>query len=111
MALPLALGYIGAKLVPYNLWQAYGRLNLTDGEVFFFFVVFGPLWGFLFLEIYPYLLKPIIGVIIILLEITTLVILMAWQHRQKGTTLIPVYLWVVLFGLILTCQIIVLFIK
>jgi len=111
MALPLALGYIGARLVPYNLWQAYGRLNLTDGEVFFFFVVFGPLWGFLFLEIYPYLLNPIIGAIIILLAITTLVILMAWQHRQKGTTLIPVYLWVVLFGLILTCQIIVLFIK
>jgi len=111
MALPLVVGHIGARLVPYNLWQAYGRLNLTDGEVFFFFVVFGPLWGFLFLEIYPYLLNPIIGAIIIWLAITTLVILMAWQHRQKSTTLIPAYWWAVLFGFILICQIIVLFIR
>jgi len=111
MLFPLMVGYMGARLVPYNLWQAYGRLNLTDGEVFFFFVVFGPLWGFLFLEIYPYLLNPIIGAIIILLAVITLVILMAWQYRQKGNAVIPVYWWIIFLGLILTCQIAVFFIK
>jgi hypothetical protein len=111
MSLPLIVGYLGARLVPYNLWQAYGRLNLTDGEVFFFFVVFGPLWGFLFLEFYPYLLTPVIGAIIILAAITILVLLMAWQYHRKGTTIIPFYWWFIFIGLILACQIAVFFIK
>ena len=105
MLFPLFVGYLGARLVPYNLWQAYGRLNLADGEIFFFFVIFGPLWGFLFLEIYPYLLNPLFGAIIILLAITTLVVLMAWQYRRKGTTVIPFYWWLIFIGLILVCQI------
>ena len=105
MLFPLFVGYLGARLVPYNLWQAYGRLNLADGEIFFFFVIFGPLWGFLFLEIYPYLLNPLFGAIIILLAITTLVVLMAWQYRRKGTTVIPFYWWLIFIGLILACQI------
>jgi hypothetical protein len=111
MLFPLLIGYMGARLVPYNLWQAYGRLNLSDGEVFFFFIVFGPLWGFLFSEIYPYLLNPIIGAIIILLAITTLVTLMAWQYYRKGTTVIPFYWWIIFIGLMIACQIVVFFIK
>ena len=111
MSLPLIVGYLGARLVPYNLWQAYGRLNLSDGEVFFFFVVFGPLWSFLFLEFYPYLLTPVIGAIIILAAITILVLLMTWQYHRKGTTIIPFYWWLIFIGLILACQIAVLFIK
>jgi hypothetical protein len=103
MSFPLMVGYIGARLVPYNLWQAYDRLNLTDGEVFFFFVIFGPLWGFLFLEIHPYLLNPIFGAMIILLAITTLITLMAWQYRRKGTTVIPFYWWIIFIGLIFAC--------
>jgi hypothetical protein len=111
MSIPLVVGYMGARLVPYNLWQVYGRLNLSDGEVFFFFVIFGPLWSFLFLEIYPYLLNPIFGAIITLLAVTTLVILMAWQYSRKGTTIIPFYWWIIFIGLILTCQVAVFFIK
>lgn len=111
MLLPLFVGYLGARLVPYNLWQAYGRLNLADGEIFFFFVIFGPLWGFLFLEIYPYLLNPLFGAIIILLAITTLVILIAWQYSRKNTTIIPFYWWLIIAGLILACQIVTIFIK
>jgi hypothetical protein len=111
MLFPLVVGYMGARLVPYNLWQAYGRLNLADGEVFFFFVIFGPLWGFLFLEIYPYLINPLFGTIIILLTVTTLVILMAWQYSRKNTTVIPFYWWIIFVGLILACQIIAFFVK
>ena len=111
MAFPLMVGYMGARLVPYNLWQAYGRLNLTDGEIFFFFVIFGPLWGFLFLEIYPYLLEPIIGVIILLLVVTILIVLIAWQYHRKGTTVIPFYWWVIFIGIMLICQIAEFFIK
>ena len=69
---------MSAKLVPYNLWQAYGRMHLADGWIFFFFVIFGPFWGLLFLKIYPYLLDSSFGAIIILLAITMLIILMAW---------------------------------
>ena len=111
MVLPLFVGYLGARLVPYNLWRAYGRLNLADGEIFFFFVIFGPLWGFLFLEIYPYLLDPLFGAIITLLAVTTLVILMAWQYSRKNTAVIPFYWWLVIAGLILACQIAAIFIK
>jgi hypothetical protein len=111
ISFPLVIGYIGARLVPYNLWQAYERLNLTDGEIFFFFVIFGPLWGFLFLEIYPYLLNPIFGTMIILLAITTFIILVAWQYRRKGTTVVPFYWWIIFIGLILACQITGFFIK
>jgi transcriptional regulator with XRE-family HTH domain len=111
MSFPLVVGYMGARLVPYNLWQAYDRLNLSDGEIFFFFVVFGPLWGFLFLEIYPYLLNPIFGALIFLLAITTLIILMAWQYRRIGNTVIPFYWWIIFFGFVLACQVAVLFIK
>ena len=105
MSFPLVVGYMGARLVPYNLWQTYGRLSLSDGEIFFFFVIFGPLWGYLFLEIYPYLLEPIFGAAIILFAVTILVVLMAWQYRRKGTTVIPFYWWVIFFGFILICQI------
>ena len=111
MLFPLFVGYLGARLVPYNLWQAYGRLNLADGEIFFFFVIFGPLWGLLFLEIYPYLLDPIFGTIILLLAVTILIVLMAWQYRRKGTTVIPFYWWAIFIGLILICQIVQFFIK
>ena len=111
MLLSIVMGYMSAKLVPYNLWQAYGRLQLADGWIFFFFVIFGPLWGFLFLEIYPYLLDPSFGAIIILLAITMLIILMAWQYRRKGSTVIPIYWWLIFLGLILICQIIALFLK
>ena len=111
MSFPLVVGYMGARLVPFNLWQAYERLSLSDGEVFFFFVIFGPLWGFMFLEIYPYLLNPAFGAMIILLALTTLITLTAWQYRRKGTTVIPYYWWLIFFGFVLACQIAVLFIQ
>ena len=111
MSFSLVVGYMGARLVPYNLWQAYGRLSLSDGEVFFFFIIFGPLWGFLFLEIYPYFLNPIFGAVIILMAVTTFIVLTAWQYHRKGSTVIPLYWWLIFLGLILICQIIEVFVR
>ena len=62
--------YAGARLIPYNLWQAYGRLRIADGWLFFIFLLIGPLWGFLFFETYPILLTPIVGFFTILIAVT-----------------------------------------
>lgn len=105
MSLPLVVGYIGARLVPYNLWQAYGRLELRDGLVFFFFIAFGPLWSLFFLEFYPYLLAPVSGAFIFLAAVFILILLMAWQYHRKATTVIPLSWWLVFWGLVLACQI------
>lgn len=42
----LVIGYACARLVPDNLWRAYKRLALTDGAIFFIFIVVGPFWAF-----------------------------------------------------------------
>jgi transcriptional regulator with XRE-family HTH domain len=71
-ALPVGFGYAGARLVPDNLWRAYGRLRLNDGAIFFIFLFLGPLWGVFFYAYYPWLLTPITAVIIWLSAITIL---------------------------------------
>ncbi len=105
MLFPLIVGYMGARLVPYNLWRAYNRLVLRDGMVFFFFIGLGPLWSLFFLDAYPTLLTPVSGAGIILTAVTALVALMAWQFRRKGTTVIPHSWWLAFWGLVLACQV------
>jgi len=46
-----------------------------------------------------------------LLAISTLVTLTAWQYRQKGTTVIPFYWWIIFVSLVFACQVIIFFIK
>ncbi len=79
----LILGNLGARLVPYNLWRAYGRLDLTDGGIFFIFIVLGPLWGLFFFEFYLSLFTSILGGFTILLAITLVVLIMSWRHRRN----------------------------
>ncbi len=82
MLMPLGMGYVGAREIPYSLWRAYGRLRLRDGGIFFIFILLGPFWGF-FLVQYSLLLTTSSGLFIILLAITLLAGGMAWQARQK----------------------------
>lgn len=78
----LVLGNMGARVVPHNLWRAYGRLKLSDGAIFFVVAFLGPAWGFFFLEFYSILLAPVTGLLSILLAITSIVI----QTTRKSKT-------------------------
>jgi hypothetical protein len=78
----MILGNMGARVVPHNLWRAYGRLNISDGWPFFSVALVGPLWAFFFLEFYPVLLDPFAGILIFLLAITALVF-SATRQSQK----------------------------
>jgi len=77
----LILGNMGARVVPYNLWRAYGRLKLSDGGIFFVVALLGPLWGFFLWEFYPVLQVPALGTVIILLALTIAVIIKARRSR------------------------------
>lgn len=99
--LPLGIGYISAQLVPFNLWRAYGRLSLMDGGVFFVFLLVGPFWSYFFLNFHTTFLTPVVGLIVVLLAATSLAALMDRQLRKTGETIIPVHLWVLIYGTIL----------
>jgi hypothetical protein len=83
-AVILMLAYVGARIIPYNLWRAYGHLHLADGWVFFIFFLLGPLWGLFFLEYYSFLLNSLAGGLSILFSISLIILLMSWQfYRNK----------------------------
>lgn len=82
--LGLILGNMAARVVPHNLWLAYGRLDLADGWLFFVVALLGPLWGIFFLEYYTVLLTPVLGSIVILLALTGVVIVGMYQARKKA---------------------------
>ena len=81
----LLWGYFAARLVPYNLWRAYGRLALEDGWIFFTFLSLGPFWAFFFYQMYPLFLNSIVGGLTVLFAITLLILMTAW--RQYRSTL------------------------
>ncbi|MEW6029590.1 MAG: helix-turn-helix transcriptional regulator [Chloroflexota bacterium] len=108
--LPVVLGYIAARLIPYNLWQAYGRLYLRDGAIFFVFTILGPGWAWFFLE-YHQLLIGLDGLLIVLLAFTLLAGAMAWQYRRNGTTVFPLSWWIIFYALILICEFLAVFLK
>lgn len=83
--LGLILGNMAARVVPHNLWHAYGRLSLADGWIFFIVAFLGPLWAIFFLEYYPVLLAPVLGTVIIFLALTAVVIISVWQSRKQIT--------------------------
>ena len=76
---PIAVAYVGAQLVPYNLWLAYKRLNLHDGGIFFFFSLLGPIWGMFFLEFYKILTSQLMGTITLLIAMTIVI----WLQMRK----------------------------
>lgn len=94
----LGFSYAAARLVPENLLRAFGKLGLSDGGVFFISVALGPLWALSFFLMYPLLLTPFTGIIILLLAITALTVIMAWQYHRAGNTIIPVHWWVIIYG-------------
>lgn len=80
----LLWGYFAAHLVPYNLWRAYGRLVLGDGQIFFVFFLIGPFWAFFFYEMFPLFFTSIVGGLSILTAITLLVLLTAWRQYRSA---------------------------
>lgn len=82
-ALVIIISYAGARLVPYNLWLAYGRLDLKVGDIFFIFAGLGPLWALFFLKFYETLASPALGGFVVLLALTIFVALETLKHRKK----------------------------
>lgn len=83
VTLALTLGNMSARVVPHNLWVAYGRLRFADGAIFFVVALLGPLWGLFFLEFYPVLLTPVLGIIMILMALAMVVIVMLYQSKKS----------------------------
>ena len=81
--LPLITGNMAARLVPYNLWLVYGRLNVADGWMFFITALLGPLWGIFFMQFYSILLTPALGAFMILIAITITILIEVRQSQQK----------------------------
>lgn len=101
IALILGIAYWSAHLIPYNLWQAYQRLELADGAIFFIFIFLGPVWGLAFYFISPVLLDPVFGPWVVLSAVGLLILGADWQYRRAGTTVIPAHWWVFLGGFVL----------
>src|SRR5215212_5684867 len=83
ITLGLILGNMSARVVPHNLWLAYGRLSLADGAIFFVVAFLGPLWGMFFLEYYTILLTPYWGGIIILIALLFFIMITVQQSKKK----------------------------
>lgn len=82
VTLGLILGNMSARVVPHNLWLAYGRLRFADGAIFLVVALVGPLWGVFFLEFYSVLLTPLLGISVILFAFI-LVVIMAQRQSKK----------------------------
>ena len=79
--------------------------------MFFIFLLLGPAWGQFFFETYNILLIRSLGIFIVLSSLTILLAMMAVRYRQRGTTVIPASWWVMFWGLILLCQILLLWLQ
>ena len=110
IAFPIFLSYVGARLVPYNLLLAYKDVRLQDGAIFFVFFLFSPVWGYFLLHSYDLLLTQSLGIVSFLIAATILVAMMSLRYRRSGTTIIPVAWWVIFFGSLVLCQLLVLLI-
>lgn len=98
---PLSFGYAAAHAVPENLWRAYGRLSWGDGGVFFIFAALAPAWAAFFYWQADFLLTPFWGMLTLLLAFIGAPALAAWQERRTGSTITPVHVWIVIYGLML----------
>lgn len=98
---PLAWGYAAAQTVPDNLWRAYGRLSWSDGSIFFVIAALAPVWAIFFYWQADFLLAPFWGMSTLLLALVGALALAAWQERRTGSTVIPIHVWIIIYGLIL----------
>jgi len=73
---------MAARVVPHNLWLAYGRLHWVDGAIFFVVALLGPLWGLFFGQYYMVLLTPLVGSIVILTALALLIIIAVQQSKK-----------------------------
>lgn len=78
----LIFGNMGARVVPHNLWRAFGRLAWSDGAIFFFVALIGPLWAFFFMDFYPVLLNPTTGILVFLLAVTMIVVMTTRKSKK-----------------------------
>ena len=111
MTFPIFLSYASARLIPYNLLLAYKNLHLKNGDIFFVFFLFSPVWGYFLLQSYEILLTKSLGIVTVLIALTILVAMMTVRQRQSGTTIIPVSWWVIFLGSIVLCQLLVLLVQ
>jgi hypothetical protein len=79
----LILGNMAARVVPHNLWLAYGRLRFADGAIFFVVALLGLMWGVFFMEFYSVLLVPFLGTFVILSAVTMAVIIAKRQPKKR----------------------------
>jgi hypothetical protein len=70
----VGLGNMAARVVPHNLWRAYGRLTLKDGWIFFAVALMGPFWALFLVEYYTTILDRVLGVIVILVALIGVVL-------------------------------------
>lgn len=103
-AWPVVIGYAAARQAPLNLWRAYGQLRLQDGAIFFVFILFGLLWGTFWRGYYRYWLSPPLGLSLSLVAVAILAGFMNWQKHRTGESILPTYVWVGLFGVVLVIQ-------
>ena len=89
VTLGMVFGNMAARVVPHNLWLAYGWLTLKDGGIFFIVALVGPLWGFFFMEYYSILLIPLLGTIIILSAVTIVVIISTRRAKSRADNDLP----------------------
>jgi hypothetical protein len=95
---PVVLSYASARQIPFNLWRAYGRLQLDDNLIFFVFVFFPLGFGLFFWMNYSILLPPEFGIPILLFSAGVLAALTAWRRQRTGSGVIPVHFWIALWG-------------
>jgi hypothetical protein len=81
--LGLLLGNMAARVVPHNLWRAYGRLTLADGGIFFVVAFIGVFWSFFFFRYYSLFLIPLWGTSVILIAFTITGIMIARQAQKQ----------------------------
>lgn len=98
---PLAFGYAAALAVPDNLWCAYNRLSWSDGGIFFAIAALAPAWAAFFYWQADFLLAPFWGLLTLLLALAGAPALAVFQERHTGSTVLPVHVWIVIYGLIL----------
>lgn len=101
LLLPITFSYMAARQVPYNLWQAYERVNLRDGAIFFVCALIGPLWAAFFFHFQSLLLSPGMGLAVLLAAALILAVMAHWHYRRTGSTVIRVHWWMAVYGVVL----------
>lgn len=96
--IPIGLGYAAARRIPHDTWKAFGRLDLRDSAIFFVLVGLGPAWAAFFWYTHDALLNRFVGALILWVSLLGAAGLAYWQKRRTGSTVLPVHVWIAIFG-------------